>query len=144
MPTRETKFENLHARVDAIQERRASGFWEPILWHLALRSYGTAQLRLADYYTYNGNCEELGRLGDAFSPLGMMYRAYRKGERFAGYNLALTYFNVGDMRGYRHWLFKAARAGDPEAKKELKQFQTRKPHRLARRLRRLRPDTREN
>ena len=78
-------------------------------------------------------------MGDSFSPLGLMYRAYGKGDRLAAQNLALSYFNIGSLGGYRHWLAKGARAGDLEAADELKRFETRKPHGLAKRIGRLRP-----
>lgn len=134
-----TDFDSLYARAESIQERRACGYWEPILWHLALRGHSLSRLRLADWRSRMGTRVELGRFGDAYSPLGLMYGAYRKGANFAGINLAISYFNIGDMAGYRHWLAKAAKAGEHGAKEELKLFETRKPHSLARRLRRLRP-----
>ena len=134
-----TDFDTLYARAEAIQERRANGYWEPIFWHLALRGHSLSRLRLADWYSRQGTKVELGRFGDGYSPLGLMYSAYRKGESFAGTNLAISYFNIGDMAGYRYWLAKAAKPAEPGAKEELKLFETRKPHRLARRLKRLRP-----
>jgi hypothetical protein len=133
------KFEKMYARADAIQERRANGLWEPIFWHMAIRGNGLALLRLSDWHSRKGTRAELGRFGDAFSPLGMMYRAFRKGERFAGSHMAMSYFNIGDLAGYRHWLAKAAKAGDDWSAAELKRFETRKPHGLAKKIGRLRP-----
>ncbi|OSZ68973.1 hypothetical protein CAP39_09090 [Sphingomonas sp. IBVSS1] len=116
-------------RADAIRNRRANGRWLPILWHLALRGHGLSLLQLADWYTFHG--EHPGRMQDRFSPAGMMRHALRRQERFAGLHLALTCFNLGDLGGYRHWLARAARAGDTEAAAERRRFEIRKPHRLA-------------
>lgn len=68
-----------------------------------------------------------------------MYRAYRRSVPHAAQNMAMTLFNVGDLAGYRRWMQRAARMGDTDAKHEVAQFEVRQPHRLARRLRRLRP-----
>jgi hypothetical protein len=48
-------------------------------------------------------------------------------------------FNRGDMLGYRCWLARGARAGDRDALRELRRFETRLPHKNAARVRRRRP-----
>ncbi len=130
-------------RADTILEGHGIGFGLPILWHLALNGYGLAMLRLASWYTPTGDRSELGSMIDAFSPAGMMYRAYRKGEPEAAQNMAMTCFNIGNMARYRYWMHRAARCGDTGVARELKRFEIRKPHGLARKLRRLRPPRRD-
>lgn len=131
--------EALYERAEAILAGRRNGFGLPILRHLALRRYGPAMLGLAGFETDTGSRSELGRICRPFSPAGLMYRAWRMGEINAAQNMAMSLFNTGDMNGYRHWMHRAARAGDTNAAHELKLFETRQPHPLARRLRRLRP-----
>jgi hypothetical protein len=126
-----------------ILEGRANGHGEPILRHLASRDYGPAMLDLANRYTQTGSSSELGRIQDRNSPVGQTYRAYRKGEPNAAQNMAMTLYNVGDLHGYRRWLHQAARMGDLDAQRELRNFDVRQPHRLARRLRRLQPQHRD-
>jgi len=138
------RLDRLIDRAEAILAGRRNGFGMPILQHLALRQYGPALLSLAGRETYAGHRSELGRVCDAFSPAGMMYRAYRLGQLNAAQNMAMSLFNVGDLQGYRSWMHRAARAGDTDAAAELKLFETRQPHNLARRLRRLRPCRRED
>ena len=135
--------QRLFARAEAIFEGKAIGFGEPVLWHLALRRHAPAMLALANRYTQMGSRSELGRMSDPFSPVGMTYRAYRQGEPNAAQNMAMSLFNVGDIARYRHWMHKAARAGDVNAAEDLQRFETRQPHNLARRLRRLRPHRRD-
>ena len=134
------RYEDMFWRAEAILEGKGVGFGEPKLWYLAMRGYGPALLSLAARYTSKGKRAEMGRLSDRFSPLGMMLQAFHQGERFAGQHLAMTYFNIGDMARYRHWLSRAAKAGDTQAAREARMFELRKPNTLARRLRRLRPD----
>lgn len=137
------RFEASFERAEAILEGRLNGYGMPILRHLALRRYGPAMLSLAGRKTDTGRRSELGRVSDPFSPAGLMYRAYRLGEINAAQNMAMSLFNIGDIWGYRHWMHRAARAGDTNAATELKLFETRQPHNLARRLRRLRPYRRD-
>jgi hypothetical protein len=68
-----------------------------------------------------------------------MYRAYRLDVPNAAQNMAITLFNVGDLSGYRRWMHRSVHAGDADAIEELRRFETRQPHRLARKLRRLKP-----
>jgi hypothetical protein len=133
------KFDRMYERAERILEGHGNGFGEPILWHLALRKYGRAMLDIANRATRSGKRADLGRIADAFSPAGMIYRAFRLGEPNAAQNMAMSLFNIGDMQGYRHWLRRAARAGDCNATVEVSWFETRQPHELARRWRRLRP-----
>jgi hypothetical protein len=135
--------ERLFERAEAILDGNAVGLGEPVLWHLALRKFGPAMLELANRSTQTGTRRELGRTSDAFSPAGMTYHAWRQGEPNAAQNMAMGLFNAGDMAGYRLWMHKAARAGDTNALEELRRFETRQPHNLARRLRRLRPHRRD-
>lgn len=131
--------DRLFGRAHAILAGRGAGFGEPILWHLALRHYGPAMLEIAARETREGKRSELGRTAAPFSPLGLMYRAYRQGEPNAAQNIAMSLFNIGDMAGYRRWIRLAARRGDADAGHDAKCFALRQPHAHARRLRRLRP-----
>lgn len=139
----ESREDRLFRRAWLILDGKAPGFGLPILRHLALRGYGAAMLELANRDTSGGQRAELGRLSDSASPFGQFYRAYRGGADYAAQNLAMTFFNVGELARYRHWLHRAARAGDLDARAELRRFETRKPHRLAWQLRRGRPCRRD-
>ncbi|MDG5489121.1 hypothetical protein NYR55_10900 [Sphingomonas sp. BGYR3] len=129
--------------MDILDRRHGIGLGEPILWHLALRNHGPAMLELANRWSRSGRRGELGRMQDAFSPLGLTRRAYRLGHANAAQNMAMTWFNIGDMAGYRLWLRRAAQQGDATSAKEARRFEPRMPHTLARRLRRLRPTRRD-
>jgi len=137
--TREAKYDRLYARAFAILDGQANGLGTSILWHLALRRHGLAMLMLAGRFTYNGDRADLGRPSDAFGAAGLYYRAWRQGEPFGAQNMAMDLFNNGDMQGYRHWLRRAARAGDADSAAELRRFETRLPHGHARKSRRIRP-----
>ena len=138
------RLERLFVRAEAIREGRSNGLGEPILWHLALRKYGPAMLEVASRATRSGTRSELGRPSDPFSPFGLMRRAHRFGEPHAAQNMALTLFYIGDLKGYRIWLRKAARMGDQNAANELARFETRQPYPLARRTGRIRPFNRND
>jgi hypothetical protein len=112
---------------------RALGLGMPILWHLALRGHESALVSLGQLI------EAEGPISNPYSTAGLAYRAYRKGAPIGAQNLAMDCFNRGDLRGYRMWLRRAARAGDQDAGRELKRFETRLPHRLAGKIRRKRP-----
>ncbi len=135
----QSKADRLFTRADAIMERRANGFAIPVYEHLALRRYAPAMLELARWDTRSGDPRAIGRLSDTRSPAALMRRAHRLGDVTAAQNLALTLFHAGDLAGYRHWLRKAARAGDAEALTELRRFEARLPWPLARRIGRIRP-----
>ena len=139
----ELRDERMFARAEAILDGHRNGFGMPILRSLALRKYGPAMLSLANRETGAGLRNELGRLQNPGSPVGLMYRAYRQRELPSAQNLAMTYFNVGDLWRYRHWMRRAAHLGDTETAREARLFEIRQSHRLARRLGRLRPTRRD-
>lgn len=135
--------DRLFRRAEAILAGKAIGFGMPILQMLAHQRYGPAMLSLAARMTETGNIKDLGRLSDANSPAGLMYRAFQQGEVNAAQNLAFTLFYAGDLAGYRRWLRRAARDGDEDAVKELSRFEVRQPYPLARRISRVRPFRRD-
>lgn len=100
-------------------------------------------LWIAGRATRSGVRSELGTPAKWFSPANLMYRAYRLGEANAAQNLAMTYFNIGDMQRYRNWMKRSARAAETNAAVEAARFETRLPHVLARRMGRLRPYRRD-
>lgn len=134
-----TRDDRLFLRADAILERRANGHALPILRHLAQRRYPPAMLALARWHTQSGDPAAIGRISNPHSPAALMRGAHLLGDITAAQNLAMTLFHAGDLAGYRHWLGKAARAGDPDAGAELRRFEQRQPFPLARRVRRCRP-----
>lgn len=137
------RFDRLLSRAEAILDGRSIGLGMPILQALAHRRYGPAMLSLAARKTETGMRTSLGRINDASSPAGLMYRAYRQGEVNAAQNFALTLFYVGDLAGYRHWLQRAAKCGDEDAARELNRFEIRQPYPLARLTNRIRPFRRD-
>ena len=137
------RFERLFLRAELILDGKANGFGTPILRYLAHRRYGPAMLSLAARMTESGDPASLGRLSDANSPMGMMYRAFRQGEANAAQNFALSLFYAGDLSGYRQWLGRAAQSGDGDATRVLKRFEMRQPYPLARRINRIRPFRRD-
>jgi hypothetical protein len=48
-------------------------------------------------------------------------------------------FNRRDLKGYRYWLRRHARFGDPDVVRELKRFELRLPHYAAAKIGRRRP-----
>lgn len=126
-------FDALYARAIDIQDRRKMGFAVPILYRLALRGMPEAMVVLAQEF------DNTGRMADPFSQSGLCRRAWRRGYATGAQNLAADCFNRHDLQGYRHWLGRAARAGDPYAARELRRFETRLPHRNAREIGRGRP-----
>ena len=127
------KQERLRNRYWAIHDGRAIGYWTPILWHLALRRDPMAMTMLGDTFS------DAGRMGDPFSQSGLCYRAYRRGYFIGAQHLAMNAFNKRDLAGYRHWLRRAARAGDEDAERGLRRFETRLPHENAALIGRRRP-----
>jgi len=69
---------------------------------------------------------------DPYSAAGLARRAFRKGDPIAAYNIAMSCFNRGDLKGYRYWLHRAVQSGDDDAKEQLRRFETRLPHGAAR------------
>jgi TPR repeat protein len=94
-----------------------------LLWHLALRRYGSAMTELSRQLG-----EDNTSAADPFSAAGLARRAYQQGDPAAAYNLAMTSFNRRDLQGYRYWLRRAAQAGDDDAKRQLNRFEVRLPH----------------
>lgn len=121
-----------------IREGRECGLWLPKMWSLALRGHTGAMIDLADWFS--GADNHLGSAADGFGAVGLYRRAYRKGDARAAFNLAMTCFNRNDLQGYRHWLRKAAGAGDSAAKLQVARFETRLPHSAAAKIGRKRTE----
>ncbi|MBN8815122.1 MAG: hypothetical protein J0J06_06710 [Sphingomonas sp.] len=136
----ETADDRLYLKGLAIRYERHLGLWMPIMWHLALRGHSGAMIELANWFSDGNSREAFGTFGDAFSAAGLYRRAYRKGDARAAQHVAMSYFNRNDMAGYRRWLRRAARAGDVDARRQLRAFETRLPHANARKIGRLRPE----
>lgn len=102
-----------------------------LLWHLALRHYPSAMTELSRRIGEDGLSA-----ADPYSSAGLCYRALRQGDPTAAHNMAMTCFNRRDLQGYRHWLRLAAKAGDEEAGQQLRRFETRLPHGVAREINR--------
>jgi len=116
---------NLYTNALDMLEGRRNGHALPILRKLAYRGFAPAINVMSDY------------VGDA-DAVALLRRAARRGDSVAAYNLAITYRNRGDMRGYRLALARAARM-DTDAAAELRCFKTRFPHTVMRRFGRLEP-----
>ena len=130
----EPKADLLFERASAIQERKARGYYMPILWHLALRQYLRGMSELARILGAAGGASE------AWSAAGLNYRAWRASNATAARNQAMGCFNRRDLAGYRRWLRRAAQAGDRESAAELRRFETRLWHEMARDIGRHRPE----
>lgn len=126
------KRDRLWARYWGIRDAHGCGLWTPILWHLALGGDYSAMVTLADTFDHSG------RMADRFSRAGLYRRANRGGYEYAAQHLAMDAFNRGDRAGYRYWLRRASRF-DPDFLTQLKRFETRLPHQLARERGRGRP-----
>ena len=137
--TDETAVDRLYLKGLAVRYERHVGKWMPIMWQLALRGHTGAMIELADWFSSDNGAKSFGKPSDAFSPAGLYYRAYRKGNARAANNAAMSCFNRNDMIGYRNWLRRAANAGDNDAAMQLRCFETRLWHGAARKVRRLRP-----
>ncbi|HEX8414648.1 MAG TPA: hypothetical protein VF637_12305 [Sphingomicrobium sp.] len=129
-----TSDQRLQRLADAWHNGRSLGDGMGLLWHLALRRYPSAMTELSRRIG-----EDRLSAADPFSAAGLNYRAFRRGDPLAAYNAAMSCFNRGDLRGYRQWLGRAARAGDEEALQQLRRFETRLPHGAAHDIRRGRP-----
>jgi TPR repeat protein len=136
--TRETA-ERLYQRAVDIREGNANGHWVPIMWHLALRRHPDAMIDLAHWFSEGNRLADLGAAKDSFSAAGLYRRAWRHGHARAAQHLAMGCFNRRDLNGYRLWLRRAATAGDPDCRRELRSFETRLPHDAARDIGRQRP-----
>lgn len=131
--------DRLYAEAIDIQEGRRRGFWVPRMQYLAFRRYDYAMIELARWHADSNATADLGRSGDPFSAAGLYRRALRQGNALAAQHLSRGCFNRGDMKGYRHWLAQGAKAGDEEARRERRFFETRLSHQNARKVGRLRP-----
>ena len=138
--TDETAEDRLYLKGLAVRYERHIGMWIPIMWHLALSGHTGAMIELADWFSSDNSAKTFGTPSDPFSAAGLYYRAYRKGDARAANNAAMSCFNRNDMIGYRRWLRRAAKAGDGEADKQLRYFETRLWHSAARKIGRLRPE----
>jgi hypothetical protein len=138
--TDKTAEDRLYLKGLAVRYENHAGLWMPIMWHLALRGHTGAMIELADWFSNDNSASAFGTPADAFSAAGLYYRAYRKGDARAANNAAMSCFNRDDMIGYRQWLRCAKKAGDAEAGKQLRYFETRLWHTAARKIGRLRPE----
>jgi hypothetical protein len=134
-----SKVGKLYRKALAIQRGTARGLWMPIMWHLALRRHNGAMIDLANQLSQSNRLTDLGAPGDRFSAVGLYRRAWRMGDARAPQHLAMGCFNRNDLVGYRHWLRRAAQAGDGQAGAELRRFETRLSHSAARKIGRGRP-----
>ena len=134
-----SKADRLYDKGSAILHGQSVGFWMPIMWHLALRGHVDAMIELANWFSDDDSAKSFGTPADPFSAAGLYCRAYRKGDARAAGNAAASCFNRNDMIGYRKWLRRAAKAGDADAGKQLRHFETRLWHATARKIGRLRP-----
>ncbi|WP_267387008.1 hypothetical protein [Sphingomonas sp. GC_Shp_3] len=128
-----SKADRLWARYWGIRDSNRIGHRMPILWHLALSGDTDAMVELGN------ELGEGGRIANRFSQSGLAYAAYRRGNPVGAQHLAMDAFNQNDLRGYRHWLNKAARLGDHDAGRELRRFEVRLAHGNAALIHRKRP-----
>ena len=131
-----SKNDKLWARYWGIRDHHQNGHRMPILRHLALSGDTTAMVELSS------ELARIGRILDRSSQNGLAYAADRQGNPLGAQHLAMNAFNRNDLRGYRHWLSRAARLGDREAADELQRFELRLPHSNAAAIRRKRPHRR--
>lgn len=126
--------ERLRRLIEVWHGGHLPGDGKGLLWHLALRRCPAAMTELARLFGDDGRSAV-----DPFSAAGLTRRAFRLGDPTAAYNAAMSCFNRGDLLGYRRWLRRAGRAGDADAREQLRRFETRLPHGAARDIRRGRP-----
>ncbi|MES2054444.1 MAG: hypothetical protein V4564_00775 [Pseudomonadota bacterium] len=136
--------ERLYCRALKIAAGGTPGLWLLIMQHLAFRGHIGAMRELANWYSRSNRVEALGAAGDHSSAAGLYRRAWRRGDAYAAQHLAMSCFNRGDLQGYRRWIGRAAQAGDTDARREARRFETRLPHANARKIGRLRPFARRD
>lgn len=136
----DTRDEQLYLKALYIRHERHIGLWLPIIWHLALRGHVDAMIELASWFSSDNSLQAYGSPADRFSAAALYRRAWRKGDGRAAHHMAMGCFNRGDLIGYRTWLRRAARAGYSDAAGELRYFETRLPHAMAREIGRGRPE----
>ena len=137
-----TREDRLFERARAIMERRANGFYMPILHHLARRGHAPAMLGLAGLFTRGNDPADLGVASRAGTPAWLYRRVWLRGGSdacLAAQNIAMSRFNIGDLHGYRLWLRRAQMLGDNDAGLELDRFETRLPFGAAKAIGRGRP-----
>ena len=137
-----TREDRLFERAEAIMQRRANGYYMPILGHLARRDHAPAMLELAGLFSSDNDPADLGVMWRVGTPAWLYRRVWLRGgyyARYAAQNLAMARFNIGDLHGYRLWLRRAQMLGDNDAGLELDRFETRLPHGAARAIGRGRP-----
>ena len=114
--------DKLEAKTKAWLDEHKPSHRVGILPYLAFRKVPMAMTELARVTKPSGG------MADPFSSSGLAYRAFRRGDAIAAYNLAIDCFNRRDLSGYRRWLRRAADAGDADAANQLARFETRLPH----------------
>lgn len=137
-----TREDRLFERARAIMDRRANGYYMPILNHLVRRGHAHAMLELAGLFSRDNDPADLGTMSRVGTPAWLYRRVWQQGGDYAplaAQNLAMSYFNIGDLHGYRLWLRRAQMLGDNDAGLELDRFETRLPHAAARAIGRGRP-----
>jgi hypothetical protein len=135
----ETREDRLYLKALKIRYEGGSGFWLPIVQHLALRGYTAALRELGDWRAGEGDEALFGTPSNRNSPAGLYRRAFRSGDVIAANNAAVSCFNRNDMSGYRSWLRLAANAGDTDSCRQLRYFELRLPHARPQKIKRLRP-----
>ncbi len=124
---------NLSRKITRWLNESSPGNERSLIRHLALR-------RDPDAVTELDRLSSDKRPGSiALSAAAMVRRVALKGHGPAAYNLAMQRFNDRDLPGYRGWLRHAAKAGDEDAIRQLRRFETRLPHGAARDIGRGRP-----
>jgi hypothetical protein len=129
------KYDRWLSRAVAILEGRANGFGMPVLRVLALRGHHGAMAELANRLTSPENSDY--DLSKGLELERLLARAAPESWIFG--NLSTTLRNHGDMVGYRKWLARAARTGDPNYIAEKGRFETRFPYPIMKRWGRYRP-----
>ena len=132
--------DQLYIHAWNVRDRRTGGFWLPIIRHLALRGHTDAMIDLASWFSEDNGPTTLGKASDPFTAAGLYRRAYRRGNVRAAQHMALSCFNRRDLAGYRSWLALGARAGDADAHRQRRYFETRLWHRVAHDIKRGRPE----
>jgi hypothetical protein len=134
-PKTEAKYDRWLVRAVSILEGKANGMGLPVLRMLAFRGHHGAMVELANRLTWpeNSDCDfERG--------LALELRLAREvRESWVPENVATSLRNHGDMIGYRRWLARAARLGEPDVIAEKRRFETRFPYEVMKRWGRCRP-----
>ena len=116
----------LYSRALDILERRSNGHALPIIRKLAGRGFPPAMNVLSDFVAES-------------EAIRLLRKAARRGDATSAYNLAITHLNRGDMLNYRLALGQAAKLNS-DAADEMRRFETRFPHSIMCKFRKIRPD----